>query len=260
MKPKKNSGGSRAWYLRGLRDGVPIGMGYFAVAFTMGITAKNIGMTPVQAAVMSLAMHASAGQFAAMTVMASGAGYLEMVITTLIVNLRYLLMSCSLSQKIESGTKMGHRLVMSYYITDEIFGAASSVEGKMNPCYQYGMATVAGPGWTVGTFLGAALGAVLPLRLANAMNIALYGMFLAVIIPPARKNKVIAAVVVSSMACSYLFSVTPVLKEISSGFRIIILTLVIAGIAAVARPVTEKAPEQKTDEKFREEAEVTAHE
>lgn len=231
--------GNKFWFLQGLKDGVPIGMGYFAVAFTMGITAKNIGMTPVQAALMSAVMLASAGQFGAMTVMAAGAGYLEMVITTVIVNLRYLLMSCSLSQKVDSKTNMGHRLLMSYCITDEIFGAASAVKGKMNPVYQYGMAAVAAPGWTLGTFLGAIFGAVLPLRIANAMNVALYGMFLAVIIPPAKKSKVIAAVVVVSMAASYLFSVLPILSGISSGFRIMILTIIIAGIAAVLHPVEE---------------------
>lgn len=236
---QQKKSGSRAWYLRGLKDGIPIAMGYFAVAFTLGITAKNIGMTPIQAAVMSATMHASAGQFAAMTVMVSGAGYLEMIVTTVIVNLRYLLMACSLSQKIDSRTNVKHRLVMSYYITDEIFGAASAVEGKMNPFYQYGMATAASPGWVLGTFLGAVFGAILPLRIANAMNVALYGMFLAVIIPPARKDKVIAAVVVVSMASSYLFSVLPVLREISSGFRIMILTIIIAGTAAALKPVSE---------------------
>lgn len=240
MTEQQRKTGSRSWYLRGLKDGVPIGLGYFAVAFTMGITAKNIGMTPLQAAVMSAAMHASAGQFAAMTVMASGAGYLEMIVTTVIVNLRYLLMACSLSQKIDSKTKMRHRLLMSYYITDEIFGAACGVQGRLNPFYQYGMATVAGPGWTVGTFLGAVFGSILPMRLANAMNVALYGMFLAVIIPPARKDKMIASVVVISMAASYLFSVLPGLRVISSGFRIMILTILIAGIAAVIKPVAEE--------------------
>lgn len=237
-------GENKRWCFRGIRDGIPIALGYFAVAFTMGITAKNIGMSPLQAAVMSAAMHASAGQFAAMTVMASGSGYLEMVITTVIVNLRYLLMSCSLSQKIAPSTKMRHRLVMSYYVTDEIFGAASGVEGRLNPWYQYGMAIVAGPGWTAGTFLGAALGAVLPVRMANAMNIALYGMFLAVIIPPAKKDKVIAAVVVVSMAASYLFSTLPMLRDISSGFRIMILTFLIAGAAAVIKPVSLEEEEQ----------------
>lgn len=241
LQDKRSNGSNRnAWFRKGLKDGIPIGMGYFAVAFTMGITAKNIGMTPLQAAVMSAAMHASAGQFAAMTVMASGAGYLEMIVTTVIVNLRYLLMACSLSQKIDSKTRMGHRLVMSYYITDEIFGAACSVDGKVDPFYQYGMAAIAGPGWTLGTLSGAVFGAILPLRIASAMNVALYGMFLAVIIPPAKKNRVIAAVVAVSMAASALFSALPVLNEISSGFRIMILTILIAGAAAWLHPVEEQ--------------------
>ncbi len=239
--------GNRSWYLRGLKDGIPIALGYLAVGFTVGITARNIGMTPLQAALMSVSMLASAGEYAAMTVIGAASGYLEMVVTTLIVNLRYLLMSCSLSQKIDSGTGMGHRLAMSYCITDEIFGAASGVEGRLNPFYQYGMVTVASPGWTLGTFLGAALGAVLPVRLSNALNVALYGMFLAVIIPPARKDKVIATVVVASMAASYLFSVIPGLKEISSGFRIIILTLLIAGAAACLHPVDPDHPRQEKD-------------
>lgn len=114
------------------------------------------------------------------------------------------------------------------------------MQGRLNPFYQYGMATVAGPGWTVGTFLGAVFGSILPMRLANAMNVALYGMFLAVIIPPARKDKMIASVVVISMAASYLFSVLPGLRVISSGFRIMILTILIAGIAAVIKPVAEE--------------------
>lgn len=233
--------GNGFWYKKGLRDGIPIAMGYFAVAFTLGITAKNIGMTPMQAAVSSMLLHASAGQFAAMTVISSGAGYLEMVITTLIVNLRYLLMSCALSQKAGSSMKLRHRLILSYYITDEIFGIAVSVEGSLNPFYNYGAATVAGPGWTIGTFLGALFGAVLPDRLSRAFGMALYGMFIAIIIPPARKNKVIRGVVITSMAASFVFSCLPVIKEISSGFRMIILTFLIAGFAAWKYPVKEEA-------------------
>ena len=236
--------GNKFWYLKGLRDGIPIAMGYFAVSFTLGITMKNTGITPLQGAIMSMTMLASAGQYAAITVIAAGSGYLEMVITTLIVNLRYLLMSCALSQKVDSKTGMGHRLAMSYCITDEIFGAASLVEEKLNPFYSYGMVTVACPGWTIGTFLGVALGTILPERLSNAMGVALYGMFLAVIIPPARKDKVIACVVVLSMAASCVFSIVPGLKEISSGFRIIILTLIIAGIAAYVKPIAQTQGEE----------------
>ena len=232
--------GNGYWYKKGLRDGMPIAMGYFAVAFTLGITAKNIGMTPIQAAVSSMLLHASAGQYAAMTVIASGTGYLEMVMTTLIVNLRYLLMSCALSQKAGGGMKMGHRMAVSHYITDEIFGIASSVEGKLNPFYNYGAAAVAAPGWTAGAILGAAAGAILPRRVENALSVALYGMFLAIIIPAAKKNKIVAFVVAFSMGCSFLFAKAPVLREISSGMQIILLTVLIAGAAAFFFPVKEE--------------------
>jgi predicted branched-subunit amino acid permease len=239
--------GNGFWYKKGLRDGIPIAMGYFAVAFTLGITAKNIGMTPVQAAVSSMLLHASAGQYAAMTVIASGTGYLEMVMTTLIVNLRYLLMSCALSQKAGTEMGVGHRMIVSQYITDEIFGIASAVEGKLNPFYNYGAATVAGPGWTVGTFLGALLGTALPDRIGRALGVALYGMFIAIIIPPAKKSRIICGIVVLSMLASYLFSILPGVGEISEGFKIIILTVAIAGFAAWKFPVREEA-EGKAEE------------
>ncbi len=236
---------NKTWYLKGLRDGIPIGAGYFAVAFALGITAKKIGMTPLQAALSSMLLHASAGQFAAMTIIASGAGYLEMVATTLIVNLRYLLMSCALSQKAGSEMKWGHRLVVSYYITDEIFGIASAVEGKLNPFYNYGAASVAGPGWTLGTFFGALFGAILPSRLVAALSVALYGMFLAIIIPPAKKSKVIMGLVIISMTASFLFSRLPCLRDISSGVKIMVLTVVIAAAAAWKFPVTEEKEAEK---------------
>lgn len=241
--------GNGYWYKKGLRDGVPIAMGYFAVAFTLGITAKNIGMTPVQAAVSSMLLHASAGQYAAMTVIASGTGYLEMVMTTLIVNLRYLLMSCALSQKIGSEMKTGHRMIVSYYITDEIFGIASAVEGKLNPFYNYGAASVAGPGWTIGTFLGALLGTALPDRLGRALGVALYGMFLAIIIPPAKKSRVICGIVTVSMLASCLFSAAPIAGKISEGFKIIILTVLIAGFAAFKFPVREETAQEEANAK-----------
>ena len=239
MKRQEN----RTWFLKGMRHGVPIGLGYFAVAFTLGINAKAIGMTPFQSALMSFTMHASAGEFAAMTVIAAGSGYLEMAITQLVINLRYLLMSCALSQKVPETLSLGHRFLLSYYITDEIFGISSTVDGKLNPWYSYGAASVASPGWVLGTFLGAVVGNILPTNIASAMSVALYGMFLAIIIPPARKHKVIAVIVVVSMLASYGFTkLAELLSEyitISSGMRILILTVVIAGIAAYVRPVEE---------------------
>lgn len=234
---------NRKWFLKGMRHGVPIGLGYFAVAFTLGIHAKSIGMTPLQSAFMSFTMHASAGEFAAMTVIAAGSGYVEMAITQLVINLRYLLMSCALSQKVSENMPFIHRFFISYYITDEIFGISSTVDGKLNPRYTYGAALVASPGWVLGTFLGAVVGNILPANVASAMSVALYGMFLAIIIPPARKHKVIAVIVVVSMlASSVLTWVAQVVSEyvtLSSGMRILILTVVIAGIAAYVRPIEE---------------------
>ncbi len=227
------------WFRKGLRDGIPIAMGYFAVAFTLGITAKSMGLTALQSAVMSFTMLASAGEFAAITVIGADSGLIVMIVTTIVVNLRYLLMSTALSQKIDSRTGLLHRLLLSYAVTDEIFGVAVSVDGKLNPFYNYGMATVASPGWTLGTALGVIAGTILPTQVSNAMGVALYGMFLAVIIPPARKERAIAVVVIVSMLVSWLFSVLPGIQNISSGTRIILLTILIAGAAAWLRPVDE---------------------
>lgn len=230
---------NRACFLRGIRAGIPIGMGYLAVSFTLGITARNAGLTPWQAMVMSMALHASAGQFAAINVIATSAGFLEMAVTSFIVNLRYLLLSSSLSQKINPKMKGFHRFIMAFFVTDEIFGISAAQPGFVNPFYVYGAALVAAPSWEIGTFLGASVGNILPASLANAMNVALYGMFLAIIIPPAKKDRFIAGIVALSMGASLLFSLLPVIREISDGFRIILLTILIAGGAALLRPVQE---------------------
>lgn len=235
MKQKNN----KQWFLLGMKHGIPIGLGYFAVAFTLGITAKNIGLTPVQAAATSFLMHASAGEFAAFKVMAAGAGYVEMALQEMLINLRYLLMSCALTQKISEKTNPIHRYFLSYFITDEIFGISSTVDGDLNPFYNYGAACVASPGWVFGTFLGALTGNILPKGAASAMNIALYGMFLAIIIPPSRKNRVIAVIVVVSMLASCLLYALANYMPLSSGLRILVLTVVIAGAAAWLHPVEE---------------------
>lgn len=228
------------WFKKGLRDGIPIALGYFAVSFTLGIPAKEAGINPVQAGVMSMVMLASAGEFAAINVIATADSLIQMIITTLIVNLRYLLMSSSMSQKLGSDTKWWHRLLLPCFVTDEIFGIASGVEGKLNPFYNYGAAALSVPGWTIGTILGTAVGAILPERVENALGVALYGMFLAIIIPSTKKSKFMAGLIIISMALSYLFSVLPVVSSISSSMRIIILTIVIAAAAAIIRPVNEE--------------------
>ena len=224
-------------YLQGIRDGIPISLGYFAVGFTLGITAKNLGITAAQTGLISFLLHASAGQFAAMSVIADNGGYLAMVITMLIINMRYFLMSCALSQKVDPNASLLKRMLMSNFVTDEIFGISVSVKGKLNPNYPLGAATVASPGWIAGTVLGALIGNILPASLASALSVALYGMFLAVVIPASKGNKTIAMVVASSMAASTVFTLLPYLSDISSGTRIIILTVAIASVAAILKPV-----------------------
>lgn len=225
--------------MKGLRDGIPIAMGYLAVAFTLGIAAANISMNAFQSFLMSFGMLASAGEYAAIILIGSAAGVVEMIATTLVINLRYFLMSCSLSQKLSSDEPMWKRMLLAWFVTDELFGISSAVEGHLDPVYTYGAAIVSVAGWCLGTVLGVIAGDILPVRLASAMNVALYGMFLAIIIPPARKSRFMAGLIIISMAASFAFSKAPVISGISEGFRIIILTVVIAGTAAYLRPVEE---------------------
>ena len=231
---------NRTWFRKGLKDGIPIALGYFAVSFALGITAKEAGISPLQAGCMSALMLASAGQFAAINVIAAGNTLIQMAITTFVVNLRYILMSSSLSQKLDKNMSFIHRLLLPCYVTDEIFGIASNVEGRLNPFYNYGAAAVAVPGWTLGTIIGAAVGAILPARVEAALGVALYGMFLAVIIPGARKNRFIAVLVTVSMIASFLFAKLPVISSVPSSMQIIILTIVIAAVAALIRPIEEE--------------------
>lgn len=218
---------------------MPICLGYLAVSFTLGITARNAGLTAWQAFLASLTTNASAGQYAGFTVIAAAGSYMEMAIMELVANARYLLMSCSLSQKLGSETGLLHRLMVGFDVTDEIFGVSVSVPGKLNPFYNYGMMAVAIPGWSLGTLFGVIMGNVLPDNIVSALSVGLYGMFIAIIIPPARKNKVLAGLIIISMAASFFFSRQPLLAQISPGIRTIILTVVIAGIAAVLFPVKE---------------------
>lgn len=227
-------------FCKGLKGGIPIALGYFAVSFTLGIQAKNVGITAFQAAVTSFGLHASAGEYIAFTLIGANANILVMVLMEMIANARYLLMSCSLSQKIPADTPMWKRLVMGYFITDEIFGASISVSGKLDPYYMFGLIAVASPGWVVGTALGVIMGNALPLRAVSALSVGLYGMFIACIIPEGRKNKIVAGVIIVSFVLSYIFSTLSVLKRISSGIKIMILTVIIATVAAILFPVKEE--------------------
>lgn len=247
------------WFKKGIRDGIPVGLGYLAVSFTLGIAAKKAGLTAAQAGVMSLTNLTSAGEFAALGLITAQAAYSEMAATQLIINLRYCLMSFALSQKIHPKAGTGHRMLVAAGVTDEIFGLTVSVPEKLSPWYTYGMMCMAVPGWTFGTILGVISGGVLPERVLSAMGVALYAMFIAVIVPPCRENRIVVGVICVSMAAGTLMTYLPVVREISSGSRIIILTVVIAGIAAVLFPVKDggikeegkqKVKEQKGEEKY----------
>ena len=234
-------------YFKGIRDGIPIALGYIAVAFTLGIAAKNAGLTALQSTVMSITNITSAGEFAALGLIASGATLLEMAATQLIINLRYCIMSCALSQRLDPKASFWHRLLIAFGITDEIFGLSICAEQNLTPFYIYGVMSIAIPGWALGTCLGTLSGNLLPAGLLRAMSIAIYGMFIAIIVPPCKKNGILAVLITVSMAASAGFTFLPGPARLSPGFRVIILTIVISGIAAVLFPIKENSGEENHD-------------
>ena len=230
---------NRQWYARGLKAGVPIGLGYLAVAFTLGIAAKNAGLTAFQATLTSFLINASAGEFVGFTLIGAGASYLEVAIMELVANARYLLMSFSLSQKLSPKTGVGHRMLIGWYVTDEVFGVSISAPGYLNPFYTYGAISLACPGWAIGTCLGVIVGNILPASLVSALSVGLYGMFIAIFVPPSKTSKVIAGLVLVSMALSFAFNRIPVFDGVSSGIKTIILTVAISAAAALLFPIRE---------------------
>ena len=230
---------NRQWYARGLKAGVPIGLGYLAVAFTLGIAAKNAGLTAFQATLTSFLINASEGEFVGFTLIGAGASYLEVAIMELVANARYLLMSFSLSQKLSPKTGVGHRMLIGWYVTDEVFGVSISAPGYLNPFYTYGAISLACPGWAIGTCLGVIVGNILPASLVSALSVGLYGMFIAIFVPPSKTSKVIGGLVLVSMALSFAFNRIPVFNGVSSGVKTIILTVAISAAAALLFPIRE---------------------
>lgn len=240
MMNNKRAHSNSSWFRKGMKDGMPIALGYFAVAFTLGITARNAGLNALQATLASLTLNASAGEYVGFTLIAAGAGYVEIAIMELVANARYLLMSCALSQKLSEDVPLWQRLLIGYDVTDEIFGISIGVPGKLNPFYTFGAIVVAIPGWSGGTLLGVLMGNVLPLRAVSALSVGLYGMFIAIIIPAAKKEKIIAALIAISFGLSFVVNKWSVFDSISSGMKTILLTVLIAGTAAILFPVKEQ--------------------
>lgn len=231
---------SEPWFRRGMRDGIPIALGYFTVSFSLGIACTGAGLTPFQGGLMSVTNMTSAGQFAGVTAITAGSGYLVMAILQLVINARYLLMSCALSQRLEPSTSLPMRLLLGVTVTDEIFGVSIGIPGRLDPRYSLGAFCVACPGWTLGTVCGALMGSVLPLRLVSALSVALYGMLIAVFLPQAKGDRVVAGTVIVSMVLSGVMNAIPFLSGISGGMKIILLTVLIAGGAAVLFPIPDQ--------------------
>lgn len=224
----------------GFRDGLPIGLGYFSVSFSFGLLSITSGLSWWQAVLISLTNLTSAGQVAGVGIMASAGGIIEMMITTIVINLRYALMSISLSQKADETMNTPTRLITSFFITDEIFGVASGKDYPVTRKYMYGLAILPIIGWTLGTLLGAVCGNILPEIVTASLAIGIYGMFVAIVLPVAKKDKTIAIVSTISVILSVIFYYVPALHEhVSSGFAIIICSVVAALIGVFALPAEE---------------------
>ncbi|MCQ2537246.1 MAG: AzlC family ABC transporter permease [Lachnospiraceae bacterium] len=226
-------------FTHGLKMGVPIGIGYFVVAFSLGINAKVAGFTTIQAGLASMLLMASAGEYALFTLVAAGASYVEIAVMELVANARYLLMSCALSQKLHPETKFFQRFFIGQSITDEMFGAAIGRDKFCTAVFYFGMMAVSIPGWTIGTMLGVAVGNILPANIVTALSVGLYGMFIAIVVPPSKKSRIVFCVVLVSAALSTLFAFAPLLSKLSEGIRTIILTIIISAGAALLFPVDD---------------------
>lgn len=225
-------------FLKGLHHGIPIGLGYLSVSFGFGILAIKSGLSVLTAAIISASNLTSAGQVAGVSVIAGGGPFIEMAITQLVINIRYSLMAISLSQKLDTSFTLPHRLLAAYGITDEIFAVSAAQPFSITPAYMYGMTAISAFGWVLGTVLGAAAGEFLPSMITNAMGLVLYGMFLAIIIPPARKHRGVLAVIIIAAAVSMIFEY--LITIISDGFAIIISAIAAAAIGAILFPVKEE--------------------
>lgn len=231
-------------YLKGLRHGVPIAVGYLSVSFAFGIQATSAGLTSIQAILISLFNVTSAGQLAGLQLMVSSAGMIEMALTQLTINLRYALMSLSLSQKLDRTMTLPHRLLLSFCNTDEVFVVASQQSGKVGKAYLYGLTNGPFLGWVLGTGLGALAGGLLPQSVTAALGIAIYGMFVAIILPPFRRSREVRIVILISIMMSCLISLLPLFHFISGGFRIILCAVVASALGAWLMPLPEEQEQE----------------
>ena len=228
---------NRGPIIHGLRDGIPIAMGYFAVAFSLGIIAAKAGLSAPEGFLSSFFTRASAGEYGTYTLVAVQAAYAEVIAMCLVANLRYMLMSAALSQKIAPGTSWVKRLLMACCVTDEVFGISVAHPGYTPPAYTYSAALISTLFWASGCAVGIIAGSLLPQPIVTALSMSLYGMFLAIIIPAAHDDRNVLYALMASFVLSGLCSVAPVVSHWSSGMRTVVLTVVISAIAAWLRPI-----------------------
>lgn len=223
----------------GVKDGIPIALGYFAVSFSLGITMVAAGLTAFQGMVMSIVNLTSAGEFAGVRVIAAGGTLLEMVLTQLIINLRYSLMSLSLSQKLDGKVTLWQKLIIAFGNTDEIFAVAMNHQRSLTLPYMAGLQSLPILGWTAGTLLGAVACDLMPKSVSIAMNVMLYGMFIAIVFPVAKKSRPVLIVACVAVLCSCLFRYVPALQGVSEGIAIILCTVIAAILGAILFPVSD---------------------
>lgn len=228
-------------FTEGLKDGMPIALGYLSVSFSIGIMALASGLNVFQGALMSLTNVTSAGQFAGIAVIASGGTLLELILTQVIINLRYALMSLSLSQKLPEKMPLWQRMVVAFANTDEIFAVAMNHAKSLTFPYMVGLQSLPILGWTLGTVLGAIAGQVLPTAIGSALSVALYGMFIAVVVPVATKIRPVLWVVVLAAFFSCVLYYVPLFSGVSTGISIIICTILASVIGALFFPVPQES-------------------
>ena len=244
----------KAEFKQGLKSGIPIGLGYLPVSFTFGFLAVSGGLPLWVAVLISLTNLTSAGQFAGTTLIFAGAGYVEVALTTFVINIRYMLMSLSLSQKLEQRTSTAERLILAFGITDETFVISSLKNGALKASFMIGLMSMPILGWNVGTLLGGSISTFLPLALQNAMGIALYAMFIALIIPASRQSRHVFYVIAAAVFITCVLKYVPLFSFISSGFRVIIATVAASAMGAWLFP--DEAGETADNELMHEESEV----
>lgn len=234
-------------FMQGFKDGIPIALGYLSVSFSLGIMVLAEGLTVFQGALMSAVNVTSAGEFAGLKIIAAGGTILEMIMTQFIINLRYALMSLSLSQKLSEDMKWWQRLIVAFANTDEIFAVAMAHQKSVTFTYMLGLQSLPIVGWVLGTVLGGVAASLMPPALSIAMGVALYGMFIAIVVPVAKKSRPVMIVALIAILISCCLYYIPVFDFISDGIGIIIATVFAAGIGALCYPISEKADDTKEE-------------